>query len=121
MNPHSIGLVFLLSLTCATLGVCDSALAGERHNTKRPRGSVQAKGQAQRKPLDLTLPRGVHAPRGLQDQGVDDVDPFSLNLFAKKKEQTPLRIKGRLLMNDEADLSIDTLDGAQIIFEVQTQ
>lgn len=124
MSPYGVGLVFFLSLACATFSGCDRALAAERPNAKGTQGSAHARqerGQAQRKPLDLSLPSGVHGPREPQNHSGDHVDPFSLNLFTEKKEQTPLRIKGRLLMDDTDSPSIDALDGAEIIIEIRTQ
>jgi len=135
MSPYAIGVVFLVSLACATFSGCDKSLAGERHNTERLPGSVQARqgpgatdngrgltGRSQvRKPLDLTLPTSFLVPRGPQDQRSDAVDRLSPDLFTEKKKQTPLRIKGRLLMNDDRKSSFHAVDGAEIIIEVQTE
>jgi len=132
MNSYGIGLVVLVSLACAAFGGCDRAVAADRSNTRgqaqqqshdaNQRSGVANNGRGQvRRPLDLTLPAGVHAPRGLKGERSDAVDPFSLNLFTETKKQTPLNIRGRLLMNDEGDLSVEALDGAEIIIVVPTR
>ncbi len=96
---------------------------------------------ADKRPLDLSLPPEALAAAdsegpaatglyrglpGLQDTQKRN-DPLRQMrqafpaLLAPQNEDNPLRIKGRLLMDQGKERSADAVDGGQIIIEVQTE
>ena len=98
-------------------------------------------GDTVRRPLDLSVPPEAHAPldgygqgaptlyRGLPGlQGVlDRNDPIRNlrralpGLLDPQNDDNPVRIKGRLLREPTEDPSPGSVDGGQIIIEVQTE
>ncbi|MDJ0861449.1 MAG: hypothetical protein QNJ87_03910 [Gammaproteobacteria bacterium] len=94
-----------------------------------------------RRPLDLTLPPEALAPvgspqqsgswlyrglPGLADTG-QEAGPLTRMrralpaLLDPRNGESPVRIRGRLLLDQAKDRSPDAVDGGQIIIEVQTE
>ncbi len=94
-----------------------------------------------KRPLDLSVPREALETMESQDPaatslyrglpGLQDAqnrnDPLRQMrqafpaLLAPQNEDNPVRIKGRLLMDESKERSPDAVDGGQIILEVQTE
>ena len=142
--------IVLAAVACAALSAGPGALAEEASPVEPDTGPLQAEEETLVEPtepterisesarnsdasdvvepgqatggLDLSLPPEVVEPVEPSDDGSLTEVGGSPALFNDKPEEaSPVRLKGRLLKDKNEKSSLDAVDGAQLIIEVQTE
>jgi len=97
-------------------------LAPEQKETRQPAPTGEK--EKTRKPLDLSLPPQPKIAPGSGDNTGASREHLLPDLFQQKQKPDDgrsMRIKGRVLMKQETEPDLDSLEGGQVIIEMKTQ